>query len=180
MANLPLPEGLEKKDLECVMIDVESFDIERALGEDFNEDDLFYGDEDGPLKYAQGAVGAETAHMSLLFGIHPSEEYELSVLTVLDNWEIPQILIDEVIAFPKNSDDQDYWILVGKVSLRSDLVAGYKRLEVLPHTNDFPFRPHITLAYIKDTADKELWLSKLNAAFAHTFVTATNLNLGLD
>ena len=83
MPKLPLPEGLDTPDLECVMINVPTLDIQRAAGDLWDEDALFYGDIP-KLKYAQGAVAEENAHLTLLFGLHPSNSYEASVLMALE------------------------------------------------------------------------------------------------
>ena len=179
MANIALPEGVTKSDLECVMLDVDLFDLEQAMGPLFREEELFYGDSED-LKYAQGAVAESTAHITLLFGIHPSPEYELSVLTVLDGWEIPdKIYIDEVTAFP-TADDVEYQPVVAKIVPRAELLTAHARLQVLPHTNEFlDYKPHVTLAYVKKPFVSK-WVKALNGAFAYKIIQATNLNLGHD
>lgn len=179
MANIAMPEGIEKTDLECVMLDVDLFDIEQAMGDSFDESELFYGESDD-LKYAQGAVAESTAHVTLLFGIHPNPDYELSVLTVLDGWEIPdKVYIDEVIAFP-TAEDAEYQPIVAKVVPRADLLTARARLEVLPHTNEFPeYVPHITLAYVKKPFVSK-WVELLGGVYSYRIIGATNLNLGHD
>jgi 2'-5' RNA ligase len=180
-----MPEGLTVSDLECVMLDVPLMDIQKAVGEDlWNEDDLFYGDTP-TLKYAQGAVAEEQAHLTLLFGIHPSDTYERDVLQSLHDWDMPDILINKVSYFPSREEGQNYICIIAEVVPSAALLAGRRNLEYLPYTSDFPdYKPHITLAYVRtDTgADTQGWIDALNSAFAHKFISFENvsLNLGLD
>ena len=181
MPNLPMPDGLTTADLECVMISLPPFDIEKAMGEDWNEDDLFYGDIP-QLKYAQGAVAEDGAHCTLLFGIHPSITYEVDVLTQLENWSIPpRLLIESIGSFPSTVAGQDYHCIVAHLLPQFDLISGNQLLRELPYTNQFEeYKPHITLAYIKGDARKSVWLERLGHAFAGSFVVPWGLDLGID
>lgn len=185
MPNLEMPEGVTVSDLECVMLDVPVMDIQRAVGEDlWDEDHLFYGDTP-ELKYAQGAVAEETAHATLLFGLHPGSTYERDVLTLLYQWDTPDILINEVKYFPSRVEGQNYICIYAEVVPSATLLAGRKLLETLPYTSDFDeFKPHITLVYLKTDsgADTQAWIDALNGAFAHKLIRSewVSLNLGLD
>lgn len=185
MAKLPLPEGITNPDLECVMIGVPTFDIQRAIGEDlWDESALFYGDTP-ELRFAQGAVAEEFAHLTLLYGVHPSNSYEASVLMALDGWDLPNILINEVSFFPSRQDGQNYIAVIAEVVKSSGLLVGRARLEELPYSSKSDeYKPHITLVYLKtDTGvDTQAWIDALNAAFAHKFIDGakTWLDLGLD
>lgn len=184
MPKLPLPEGMDTPDLECVMIGVPTFDIEKAAGDLWDENALFYGDVP-KLKYAQGAVAEDSAHLTLLFGLHPSNSYEASVLAALDGWDLPDILINEVTFFPSRVEGQNYIAVVAEVVKSAGLLAGRARLEELPYSDEFnEYKPHITLVYLKtDTGvDTQAWIDAMNAAFAHKFIGGekTWLDLGLD
>lgn len=180
MANEPMPEGLTNKDLECVMLDVDELNVREAYGDDLNEDDFYYGDLEGPLKYAQGPVGETEAHVTLLFGIHPSDTYEVDVITTLENWSIPDnVLLSSVDFFPSTVEGEDYVCIIAHVVPTADLVAANRNLRELPHTNAFDdYKPHVTLAYIKGTADRHEWIRRLTDSFAGKFVQALGLNLG--
>lgn len=187
MPNLPLPEGVETKDLHCVMLDVPTFDIREAVGELWDDLDLYYGEPDGPLKYAQGAVGEDSAHVTVLFGIHPSDtfEYEVNVWEKLEHWDPPQILIRDIGLFPSRVEGEDYVVLYAEVVPSAELLIARKRLEELPYTDTFPeYKPHITLAYVRTDTGAEIdqWVEKLREAFAHTIIPASevSINLGLD
>lgn len=182
MAKLELPEGLEHSDMECVMLDVEPLDVLGAYGMDVNRDDLFYG-QTKELKYAQGAVGASGAHVTLLYGIHPSETYFDDVMSALDGWYPEDIMIRDVGFFPTKEADGTLVgnCVVANVIPSANLMNARRRLEALPYSSKFDeYRPHITLAYLKLGVDLDAWIRRMNAAFSHRVVVARQLNLGLD
>lgn len=180
MPNMEMPEGLTSSDLECVMLDVPPMNVREAFGDDFNEDDLFYGDIP-ELKYAQGAVGETKAHVTLLFGIHPSPMYRRSVNAVLSGWKPEDVFIDHVGFFPSTIEGQDYNVIVGHVSPLPNLLEGRARLEVMEHTDRFPeYKPHITLAYVKGSADLEKWVTRMDAEFGNRTYEVLGLNYGDD
>ena len=183
MPNLPMPEGMDTPDLECVMLDLGELDVRTPFGAAWNEDELFYGDIP-KLKYAQGAVAEDEAHVTLLFGIHPSGTYVTDVMEALGDWEPEDIYIQEVSYFPSNVEGQDYTVIIGKVQLTANLMLARKRLETLDFTDKFAdnYRPHVTLAYIKGSKPKRIkrWVDTLNAYYANRVLTPHELNLGLD
>lgn len=185
MPNEPMPEGLDTPDLECVMLDLGELDIQQAFGSAWSkaESELFYGDHP-KLKYAQGAVAEDNAHVTLLFGIHPSETYVSDVMEALGDWEPEDVYIQEVSFFPSNVEGQDYTCIIGKVQLTANLMLARKRLETLNFTDKFAdnYRPHVTLAYIKGSKPKRIqrWVDTLNAYYANRVLTPHELDLGLD
>lgn len=180
MAKLPLPEGLTNKDLECVMIDTPSLDIEEAYGEDYNFTDLYFSDHE-QLRYAQGDVAARGAHVTLLFGIHPSDTYEEDVFAALDGWELPEVLISDIDTFPSRVEGEDYTCLVAKIVPTAHLVSGHRRLQALPYSSNYDtYIPHLTLAYLNSSADVGEWKFRMQKAFNSRALQPTGLNLGLD
>jgi len=183
MPNEPMPEGLDTPDLECVMLDLGELPVRGVFGSAWKEDDLFYGDIP-KLKYAQGAVAEDEAHVTLLFGIHPSETYVEDVLTALGDWEPEDVYIQEVSYFPSSLEGQDYTVIVGKVQLTANLLLARKRLERLSFTDRFAdnYQPHVTLAYIKGSKPSRIkrWTDTLGAYYANRVLTPRELNLGLD
>lgn len=182
MANEPMPEGLDTPDLECVMLDVEELPIHEMYGRDIHEKDFFYGPADEPkLRYAQGPVAEQSAHLTLLFGIHPSETYIDDVMNALGDWTPDEIFVDQVGYFPSNLKGYDYKVVVGQVKPTANLMLARKRLETLPHTNSFTeYKPHITLAYITGDADVDTWVRRMNVYLKNRVLTPISLNLGLD
>lgn len=178
MADLLLPEGTKLTDLECVMLNVTPFDVEMDMGEAYREEDLFYGDTE-ELNYAQGIVADTDAHVTLLWGIHPSNDYEEDVWVALDGWDFPRLLINEVGVF--QTPGTDYKVVVAHVVPSQALLAGRERLKTLDYTASVhPYKPHITLAYLKADADHKEWVYRLNSEYAHTFVEPIGLDLGND
>lgn len=180
MANLPMPEGLTTSDLECVMLDLPLINVQDHLGSDFKQKNYFYGDIP-ELKYAQGPVAQVNPHVTLLFGIHPSETYVDDVMAALDGWVPEDIYIRKASYFPSSVEGQDYKCIVLEVAPSANLLNANKRLQALPHTNRFTeYKPHVTLAYVKGDINIDKWLARLNAYFANRVLYPTELNLGLD
>lgn len=180
MPNLPLPEGIERTDLECVMLSIAPLDVMGTLGEGVSEDDLFYGDTP-ELKYAQGAVGEKKAHVTLLFGIHPSPDYKRNVDAVLKGWTPEMIHVSQVSTFPIRDEEQEYYVVKGDVHVSSNLLEGRARLEVLDYTDPFPtYHPHVTLAYVKRTADIDKWVRYLDDVYGDQDFEVTGLDYGDD
>lgn len=182
MPNEPMPKGLDTPDLECVMLDLGPLDVQAAFGSAWDESELFYGTHP-KLKYAQGAVGEKEAHVTLLFGIHPSETYVDDVMEALGDWVPDDIYISEVSFFPSNVKGEDYTCIIGKIQPTANLLLARKRLETLPFTDQFAneYKPHVTFAYIKGSKEKRIqrWVRTLGAYYANNVVTPTKLNLGL-
>jgi 2'-5' RNA ligase len=177
MPNLPMPEGLTPPDLECVMLDLQPLHVMKHVGPQ-RADDLFFGTTP-ELKYAQGAVAEKTAHVTLLFGIHPSPSYRRNVDAVLKDWKIPLVEIDHVGFFPSPDPEQDYYVIVGHVKRTPELLEGNARLATLDHTNRYPeYAPHVTLAYIKGEAELDWWINRLNDIYKGQVFGPTGLNYG--
>lgn len=183
MPNEPMPKGLDTPDLECVMLDLGSLPVRAAFGSAFQEKELFFG-KHKKLKYAQGMVAEKEAHVTLLFGIHPSGTYADDVSLALGDWTPEDVFIREVTYFPSNVKGQDYTCIVGKVVPSANLLLARKRLETLPFTDQFAaeYKPHVTLAYIKGSKPKRIkrWVDTLNAYYQNRVLTPTAVNLGLD
>lgn len=179
MPNIPAPEGVGPADMECVMLDIAPLPVLKFMHEGA-EKELFYGTTP-ELKYAQGAVGEKTAHATLLFGIHPNPSYRRNVDAVLRGWEPKDLLITHVDTFPIRREDQEYYVLIGKVSPSHNLRVARARLETLDHTDPFPvYQPHVTLAYVLREFDIAPWIQKLNEQYANSYHQVTGLNYGDD
>lgn len=186
MPNEPMPEGLDTPDLECVMLSVETLPIRAIYGRDLKEEDFFYGpSSEKKLKYAQGPVAESDdhpAHLTLLFGIHPSETYVDDVLNALGDWKPEDLFVREVSYFPSNVEGHDYKVVVAKILPTPNLLIARKRLETLPFTDQFAkeYQPHITLAYITGDADVNDWVRRMNAYFQGRVIYPMELDLGLS
>jgi len=179
MPNVPLPEGIKTTDLECVMLDLPPIDVHAAFGPDIKEKHFFYG-KVPELKYAQGPVAEKGAHVTLMFGIHPSETYVEDVMNALGDWTPEDIFVRKASYFPSSVEGQDYKVIVLEVAPSVNLLLARKRLETLNYTDRFTeYRPHITLAYVKGDKNIDRWLARLNVYFTNRLLYPTALNLGL-
>ncbi|UDL16434.1 phosphoesterase [Microbacterium phage Zooman] len=179
MPNIPLPEGVKETDLRYFMLNTPLLDVSREYGKDLNEDDYFYGDIP-ELKYAKGPVAETKAHLTLLGGIHPSPDYKRMVDAVLRGWKPEDVFVDHVSFFPSRIEGQDYNTVIAKVSVLPNLLEGNARLQVLDHTTQYEFKPHITLAYIKGSADLPEWIKRMDEAFGGRTFEVTGYNYGDD
>jgi 2'-5' RNA ligase len=175
-----MPEGLGTPDLECVMLKLAPLEVVDHLGKHASADDLFYGDTP-ELKYAQGAVGEKKAHVTLLFGIHPSPTYRRKVDAVLKGWKPETVHVTEVSTFPIRDEEQEYYVVKGDVKVTDNLREGRARIEVLDHTDGFPeYHPHVTLAYVKRTANIDMWVQYLDEVYGGKDFEVTGLDYGDD
>lgn len=166
MPNLPQPEGMTFSDFGIAKVDTEPLPSLDIIG-DGARGDLFYGTTEN-LKYAQGDVGAKGGHVTLLFGIHKMSGRPGAIRAVLGDWEPDDIEIEKVDHFPSSVEGEDYNVIVGKVKKTLNLRDARARLEVLPFSDKHAdhYTPHVTIAYIKGSADLESWKSKLNKVYA--------------
>ena len=181
MSNLPLPEGVTTQDLECVMLNIDPFRyMERGWGGHLPIQDLFYG-KSPELQYAQGLVGQRQAHVTLLFGIHPSTGYVRDVAEALDGWTPEPIELDRVTYFTPAVGGEDYKVVVASVVETTNLLEGRDRLTQLPHTDTFGvYRPHVTLAYINGKADVHEWVKMMGWVIDGRSYPITEIDYGLD
>lgn len=181
MSNLPMPEGVSVQDLECVMLKILPFTyMERGWGGNLPIQDLFYG-KHPRLQYAQGLVGQRSAHVTLLFGIHPSTGYVREVAEALEGWTPEPIEFDRITYFPSSVEGQDYNVIIATVVETTNLLEGRERLEQLPHTDTFGvYRPHVTLAYIKGSADREEWIRGMDYILDGRIYPVSEVDYGLD
>ena len=147
---LPVYEdlGIEIGELGCVMLDTDP--LPERINDLIPEDDLYYSDN---LKYVQGFVGAETPHVTLLFGLLPGVRKQ-HVDAVLDGWWTKHVLIYDVDYFESVYEGEEYYCIVASIDSGwrgpDSLLDAHRRLSFLPHINTFPtYSAHLTIAYIK-------------------------------
>lgn len=128
-------------------------------------EDLFYGDS-YELRYVQGAVAETTAHVTLHQGILPNVPAE-AIDAVLGDYNISQVRISNVGGWP--SADGFTTVVAHLCDYDGALLELHNRLRTLPHIDSFPdFKPHVTLAYVRDGACMPSWLNSLNALSGKT------------
>jgi len=174
-----MPEGVEYTDLKAIMLDTEPLSVMNLLPDSY-QDDLFYGDTPR-LRYAQGAVAENKAHVTLQFGIHPmGGGYHRYVDAALGNWTPADIQIDHVGFFPASAEGYDYSVIVAHIVPSDSLLEARRRLSVLPFTDQFAdeYKPHLTLCYIKGNADRDAWIGTLDQKFRGKSLEPLDLNYG--
>ena len=113
-----------------------------------------------------------------MFGLLRSgQELKKHVTAVLEGWELPNIKIKEVNFFYGQTGE--YVTIVALVDVTDELKEGHQRLSLLPHINTFgEYKPHITLAYVKASADWVGYVGELDKKFRGQFVAVKGVNLG--
>jgi 2'-5' RNA ligase len=167
--------GIDTGHLGCIMIDTAPIEVHHVIP----EDDLYYADEVAH-PHTQGIVSETVPHVTLLYGLMRSGmELKKHVDAVLDGWPIPAIVIDRVSFFYGKDEVSSYITIVALVRATDGLGEGNGRLRLLPHIDTFAeYHPHITLAYVKDTANWETYVETLNAQYAGQEIMPAGLNYG--
>lgn len=168
--------GIEIADLGFVGLDIEPFDVSSLV--EGGVDDLYVTKH--PKRFwIHGAVAEQSAHMTLIFGLL-QKGYEVRELIdqVLDAWTPPPIEIDHVSYFPSNYSDEQYDCIIGHVKLTPEIIEGHQRLLLLPHIDTFPeYRPHVTLAYVKQGV-RDKWINSLGPALQDKQFAVKGINYG--
>jgi 2'-5' RNA ligase len=97
--------------------------------------DQSYGLEDEP-------------HCTLLYGLHKNVKLE-EVKKIVNNFKFEECIIKNVSLF-----ENDYDVLKFDVEGKN-LKECNEKLKKLPHTSDYQYHPHLTIAYIKKGKGKK-------------------------
>ena len=98
---------------------------------------------------------------------------------MLRGWEPEAVTIDHVDFFEPIVAGQDYKVVVGKVKKTKNLLDANARLSELNYSNQFDdWEPHVTLAYIKGSADVAAWVDYLNEVYGGQTFEPTGVNYG--
>lgn len=153
--------GIDLYSLRAVMLNVANIPVSSFLDVG---DELFFG-ADHKTRYAQGAVAETAAHLTLHQGILQSVPLDL-IERVLDGWEPEPAVIDRIHVF----DAPEFFCVVAKVRQSENIREGHDRLRLLPHIDCFAeHTPHITLAYVKRSADISQWTAALAPLAGQSF-----------
>lgn len=163
--------GIDTGRLGCIMVDTDPLIISDVV----KESDYYYSEDQ---KWVQGNVSEEVPHVTILYGLMRSGlEMRKHVTAVLEGWELPSITIKEVSFFYGHGGD--YITIIALVDVTDALKEGHQRLSLLPHVNTFgEYKPHITLAYVKASADWQTYVAELNQKFRGEAVAVRGVNLG--
>lgn len=177
--------GVDTGKLGCVMLDVPPFPVTSLVH--YGEYELFQHPQPDEHPHSSGAPAEVVAHVTLLYGLLKSgPEWQEQIATVLEGWELPDLTIEQIEAFPSH-DEHDTSTIVGRIAMTPELLEGHQRLQLLPHVDTFPeYKPHITLAYINNgpstvewaTSVQEKWVMTLAAHLPGRTFTPTRINYG--
>lgn len=164
--------GIDTSDLGCVMLDFQPIEYNPL------PDEWLYSSEE--KFWVKGWMGNKL-HVTLLYGIlkdtHKWAEYV--ILRLLADW-VPEVAIPfDVIQFPSYSDE-NYVCIAAELKVTENLQEANRRLSYLPHIDTFsPYRPHVTLAYVRaEFAEESMGI--LKAFMDGRVFHPTYVNLGSD
>jgi 2'-5' RNA ligase len=152
--------NIDLKKLNCVMLDLnidnEIKDIIATI-----DPNSFY--ESQNYTWIKGYVG-NSAHCTLLYGLLDNVKVE-HCQEVLEGINLNELRIKEY-SFFESPNEEEYYCIVAKLEVDSELLEAHKRLNFLPHINTFlDYMPHVTIAYIKK--DEELKNKIIQALSKH-------------
>jgi hypothetical protein len=169
--------GIKTGNLGCIMLDTQTIEISDIIDDASH---LYYS-PNKDSNYIDGIVSEKIPHVTLLYGLMRSgPEMQKHVEAVLDDWTIPELMIDRVDFFESTDPEEPYYCLVAKLVPSQELVEGNSRLRLLPHIDTFPdYDPHITLAYIKkDETLRDSYIDMLNTKLKGMTVVPYGVNYG--
>ncbi len=159
--------------LGVVMLDLEAIEVS------IDESNLYYSPD--PAKFwIQGDV-TDRLHVTLLYGLlKPAAEWKDHIDLLLEDINIPSVVIDYVSFFDSPYEDEPYYCVVAHLKISDELKAANSQLQYLPHINTFPeFKAHATLFYIKkDKVVLDNLIKNLNNRLMRKELAVTSINYG--
>lgn len=168
--------GIDVGNLGCIMLDTETI----ATNDIIADGDYFTR----PSQYEDGMDDGHESerepHVTLLYGLlRPGIELKKHVDAVLDGWQPQELIIDYVGFFYSTDAEMNAVTIVAFVRKTDSLLEANARLRFLPHIDTFPeYKPHITLAYVKDSANWQEYVTLLNDKYAGKSVKPVSINYG--
>lgn len=169
--------GINPKELGCVMLPVEPFDIFGEGRDQLLDVEDLYVSEDPELWWVNGDV-SDKAHITLLYGLlTPAYEQKENIDELLADWDMPEYFVPERIMFFPDPRGENYAAIVVEID-DPHLEEAHARLSYLPHVNTFPkYRSHMTIAYVR-LAAAQRWMDVLSDAQFHIYVKEGGLDYG--
>jgi 2'-5' RNA ligase len=111
-----------------------------------NQNDLYYSDV---VQRIAGDV-TKSLHLTLYFGLIDEDIDHSDLRNVLEKINIKEVKIKSIDLW--NGYQDLYKILVLSIDDSDKLLAKYSnQFSKFPHEKEYEFKPHITLAYVKNT-----------------------------
>lgn len=167
--------GIDVNELGCLMLSVEPLPYELIVS---GRKDELYTSTNPDHWWIKGAVGAEKAHATLLYGFDsPAIEYKPSIELLLEDVDLSSVTIRRIGVFHSPFADEPYACIVAHLETGYLEVAN-QRLRYLPHCDTYPdYQPHVTLAYVKVEVALE-WAERLSRVLPGTQLAAIGLDYG--
>ena len=138
--------GIDISKLGCVMLNTAPLSVHDSIPEQF----WHYGELPG------SRVGGpeKEAHVTLLFGLlQNAHVWRAHVDEVLDGWTPPDVI--EIVEYGVFTA-ATYDVVIGHVNNQTEVRDAHHRLSRLPHINTFPYKPHVTIGYVRKGLGKYL------------------------
>lgn len=165
--------GIDLKTLGCVMLKTEEPDTSFIADEDL------YVSPD-PAKFWIKGRASGNSHVTLRYGLLPSVRQE-HVRRIMDDVNLPrQLFVDHLEMFPTTYDDEPYECIVARVTdSQGELKWANDALSLLPNINTFSgYKPHVTLAYVKQGWWMKNWQVARDAAYVMQPMRTKGLDMG--
>lgn len=165
--------GIDLKTLGCVMLKTEEPDTSFIADEDL------YVSPD-PAKFWIKGRASDNSHVTLRYGLLPSVRQE-HVRRIMDDVNLPrELFVDTLEMFPSTYDDEPYECIVARVrDAYGQLQEANDALSLLPNINTFSgYKPHVTLAYVKEGWWSENWGVARGAGYSIKPMRTRGLDLG--
>ncbi|MBW1639241.1 2'-5' RNA ligase family protein [Microbacterium resistens] len=183
--------GVDLNELGCIMATVEPIEVTDYAddaGLDPDRDLYSLRGVDPSRWWIDGAVAEHGAHVTLLYGLlQPGPAWRAHVDELLADVDLSTVTVDHVSMFDSPYPGDPYRCIVAHLQLTPELRKAHARLSYLPHVNTFPeYRPHVTLAYVKDQPSgvdwarttPEAWVRALNPALRGAPLPVTGIDYG--
>lgn len=165
--------GVDLQGLGCIMLDVNEIDVSHII----DPEDLYVSDK---YTYVKGLVSNVVPHCTLLYGLmNKGSIIHNHVDRVLEGWSAAPVTIEKVGFFYSQVPDESWITIIAELVVSSNLMDAHTRLSMLPHINTFPtYKPHITLAYVKQSSDFKQYVDTINAELAGLVLDPVGINYG--
>lgn len=137
--------GVDPRNLGCVMLDLKP--VARIEGVIPPE----WGHTSGTNSRSYSTDGVQTEfHTTLKFGLVKNANLiRPAIDEVLSGWEPPKVIRTAAFSYFSSPNPVDpYSVIVAHLASDPVVWEANRRLSMLPHVDTFPFRPHVTLAYV--------------------------------